>query len=189
MTFLTRPVEFPRQRRMYDDQRTGMGGATMVGMVDPTNAMLSFREAAYAGVIQPARGRIHNDCLVFFDMEHGFPRFSFARLIDDEITSVAIFAPAEPVEGRKCFQLGIATPEEYRRQGHARALVPMALDELKALLFKGGIKDFYVEAMIDVDNEASNRVALATLTKDREEGIDKPSGKPAYQYLIRFQEG
>lgn len=48
---------------------------------------------------------------------------------------------------------------------------------------KGKLPLFYIEAIIDLNNIASQKVALKTISNTPKETIDKISGKPAYQFI------
>ena len=159
----------------------------MPGLTDPFPALQSIQQAYAAGQINLQRGRVDRDLYVFVDQPNGEPRFNYVRLSGQTVTCLVEFAVTLPVEGSPCFQVGYAVDPAYRRQGLAKHLLPAAITELQAGFGGAGMPGFYVEAIVGVDNIASQKVAAAGITPDIVEGIDHHSGVPIYQYLKKFE--
>jgi RimJ/RimL family protein N-acetyltransferase len=91
----------------------------------------------------------------------------------------------DPIEGTPCFQIGYAVPEAYRRQGRAKTVVGMAVEELQRG-FSGRGPALYVEAVVGVDNAPSRRVAEQMLSATPDTITDEVSGLPALHYLRKL---
>jgi hypothetical protein len=79
----------------------------------------------------------------------------------------------------------------YRVRGSrslATETVTAAFAELQQGLKRGGIKRFCVEAMIDVSNVMSQRVAVKTISDKPVETPDSISGLPALRYVREIGE-
>lgn len=77
-----------------------------------------------------------------------------------------IFIPAEPIEGCPCFGAGYAVAEDERGKGIAQAMLESSIQELRNGIrpgLAGQVPGFYVEALVGVDNIASNKVASNVL--------------------------
>lgn len=156
-------------------------------MTDPSVAMMSFQEELLAGRLSLERGRLDNDLHFMADAVPGVPRFTYVRLEGNRVIAFATFVMTEPYKGSPCMQLGYAVPEEERGRGLATDLVGAAIAELRNGF--AGHPPFAVEAVVGVENFASQKVASRTLTEQRREIIDGVSGKPAYQYIQKFKTG
>lgn len=117
------------------------------------------------------------------DQPDGNIRLSYVRLDGMKLTAFAVLAVTEPIDGTPCFQIGVAVPEQFRRQGRAKEIMTAALAEMASGFGRAGVKEFYVEAIVSVDNEASNRAAASVLSDDPKSVTDQFSGEPALQYL------
>lgn len=157
-------------------------------MTDPANAMDSLQSALSAGQIRLQKGALDPELYFFYDTPHGTERFSYVRLEGRLVTAFVEFVRWEPIEGRLCMHIGYAVPEAYRGKGRASEAVTAAIAELQHRLKRGGIKEFYVEAMVDADNVASQRVALKTISYSPIEAKDSITGLAALQYIRKIGE-
>jgi hypothetical protein len=82
----------------------------------------------------------------------------------------------------QCFHLGYAVPEKYRGQGKGNDIVAMAMKELAHGLGRAHITNFYIEAIVGTDNEASHKIATKLLSGMPAPITDEVSGLPAFQY-------
>jgi GNAT superfamily N-acetyltransferase len=161
----------------------------MPAMVDPTSALVSFQEAFRRDTINPERGRVDRKLLVLLDEPRpGVHRFTYARVQGKTVMALCSFSPADFHERLPVFQAGVAVPEQYRGQGRGKEIMAAAIAELKNGFFNAGIKQFWIEAIVAKDNHASNALAMATITKDRAEIVDKDSGTPAYHYMVKAEQ-
>ena len=106
-------------------------------------------------------------------------RHVFAKIINKEILALSIFGLVEPVEGLECWAVGYAVSEKYRRQGLAEEAFYKGLAILKSTRLRNDVKNFYVEAVIDVTNIASLGLAEKLFHSGGEKIIDEESGAPA----------
>ena len=93
------------------------------------------------------------------------------------MTALANFTPNGSVDGSPCWALAYAVPEALRGQHRAREIVQAGIAELQNG-FKGH-PHFHVEAVIGVDNLASQRVAANVICREAETIIDSHSNEPA----------
>jgi hypothetical protein len=133
-------------------------------MVDPYDALTSFQRALDSGQLRLQRGSIDTDLFVHADSPNGKHRFIYIRLEGQTITAMATAVMTDPIKGVLCFQLGVAVPKAFRSQGRAKDAVNAAIIELKHGLARNKISTFFVEAVVGTHNEASKRVAAATIS-------------------------
>lgn len=105
----------------------------------------------------------------------------YSRLDGRVVSAYACFIPADRLEGAPCFQVGYAVPEAYRGQGRATDVVSAGIAELRNGFT--GQPPLWVEAVVGLDNPASQKVAAKVLTPDCKPITDQVSGLPAPQYL------
>lgn len=103
------------------------------------------------------------------------------------MTAFVNFADCAPVERIRCFQIGYAVPQAYRRQGQAKDIVRMAISEMQHGFKLAGVAIFYIEAIVGADNRPSQRVAEQTISATPVRMIDEISGMPAFQYLRKIE--
>ena|SRR5689334_348159 len=156
-------------------------------MTDPTNALQSFQQALLHGGIQLQPGVLDRDIYVYFDRPNGASRFTFIRLEDTTVTAFVEFASCEAIEGTPCFAIGYAVPEAHRNQGLARNAIRAAISELQNGLGVIGLSVFYVEAIVGVDNKASQRVAEKVISDTPVLVTDQVSGLPAFRYVRKVE--
>ena len=157
-------------------------------MTDPGNAVDSFQKVFSDGRIKLQKGSLDSDLYLFYDAPKGTPRFTYVRLEEKTVTAFVEFVPWDPIDGLRCMHIGYAVPEAYRGKGRATEIVTAAIAELKNGLKRGGIKEFYVEAMVGSDNVASQHVAAKAISDKPVETMDRISGLPALQYLRKIGE-
>lgn len=156
----------------------------MPQLTDPLNALLSFQRALRNRSVRPMPGELDSTVLVFRDEPNGELRLTYARLEGDKVAALVNFTPADPIEQEvPCFGIGYAVHQDYRRQGRAKSLVEAAIAELRNGLGRNGIHAFHIEAVVGVDNIASQRVAEQTLTPESKPGTDQFSSVPILQFV------
>jgi hypothetical protein len=117
-------------------------------LTDSSDALTSFQQALLDGEIQLRRDDLDPKLFVHHDSPQGKMRLTYARLDGQTVTALALVVMGDPIEGLPCFELGVAVPEEYRRQGRAKKIVEAAIAELKHGLARNKIPTFYVEAIV-----------------------------------------
>lgn len=103
------------------------------------------------------------------------------------MTAFVVFALCEPIEGTPCFAIGYAVPEAYRNQGRAKKAISAAIAEMQNGFGRLGYSVFYVEAIVGLDNKASQRVAEQVISDKPVAVTDQVSGLPALQYLRKIE--
>jgi hypothetical protein len=159
----------------------------MAAMTDPTSSLTSFRDMFALGALPVQRGALDPTLVVLVDAPTGTPRFTYARIEENEVTALAIFATVEPLDGVPCFQLGYAVLDGKRGHGRAARLIRAAIEEMRNGWRRAGVKSFFVEAIIDRNNAASNRVATSVIAVQPEAITDAFTGTPANRYLRLYE--
>ncbi|WP_235499626.1 GNAT family protein [Frateuria sp. Soil773] len=156
-------------------------------MTDPYAALTSFQQALSQGEIAVQPGALNPDVFVHADQPNGEMRLTYVQVDGGTVIAFATFVGCDPVEGRPCFQIGYAVPDTRRNQGLATSLVKAAIAEMQHGFTRARLTPFFIEAIVGVDNLASQHVAAKTLSADRVEVTDRQSGQPAYQYLRKIE--
>lgn len=155
-------------------------------MTDPSDALVSFQKELSAGRVKLQKGVLDPSIWVYLDNPTGTPRFTYVRLKGTTVVALVVLIVVDPIGGAPCFQIGYAVPPEFRNNGLAKGAVRSAIDELWNGMSRNGLKEMYVEAIVGMDNEASKRVAEATLSTTSNAITDTVSGQPALQYVSRL---
>lgn len=155
----------------------------MSSMTDPINALVELQRALDKRIVSPHPCAIHKDISVIVDQPNGAPRYTYTKVKNGKVQSIALFVLTEPVEGIPCFQMGWATVESLRDQGLATDTTTKGIDELRNGLKKHGVGKFYIEAIVSDSNQPSNRIAKKLLSDSPVKCTDSFSGEPAVQYL------
>ena len=158
----------------------------MPDLVDPTDSLISFQYAFSNGLIKPSPCVVHPSMKVLLDDAEGTPRFTYAFFEGEKVKGVAVYIPGEPVEGKPCFGVGYAVADEYKMQGIGTRLLIASIEEMQ-YGFRNSLNEFYVEAIVGVDNQASNKLAAKVLSDTPEPGTDSYSGQPINQYMKLFK--
>jgi GNAT superfamily N-acetyltransferase len=157
-------------------------------MTDPMNGLLSFQEALLQKLIEPRPGQFNSSLSVLEDNPNGELRVTHARVVEEAVHGTVMYCVVDPVGRIPCFSVGYAVSEEQRRQGVGASLLQESIEELRREMFRVGVKDFYIEAIVGINNDASNGLASKILSHDPVRTTDKVSGEPAFQYLKRIKE-
>lgn len=160
-----------------------------IQMADPHVGMVSFQQALRAGILQLAPVKGHPDLYSHFDVPApDVGRLTYVRL--DKARNVRAFVACVmngTVGGHPCVSLGYAVPEDVRTQGLAKQIVKDVIQDTLLQVGRMGATAVYFEAIVDVENVASQRVAEAALEVERESITDGESGRPAYRYTKRYE--
>lgn len=158
----------------------------MPELTDPTPAMVSFQQAVRHGEIALQRAALERDVFVYMDkLPSGATRFAYAQMNGGIVLAFANFVTVGFEEDLPVFQIGVAVPKSERGKGRAKHVVATGIAELKHGLNRAHPgAAFYVEAVIGLDNKASQRVAEAVISADAPKPItDSVSGLPALHYI------
>lgn len=158
-------------------------------MVDPHNGMVSFQRALRLGVVKIGAVEGFRDLYSCIDEPTpGELRLTYIRLSSDRRTVMA-FATCimnGNINNNPCVSIGYAVPEKLRDSGHAKTIFLDVIRDQLLQAQRAGHKYVYFEAVMDVANYASQRVAGAVLGGTPESIIDAVSGRPAYRYATKF---
>lgn len=159
-------------------------------MADPHAGMISFQNALREGILDIYPVPNYIDLFAHLDEPTpGTQRFTYVRLTEDRQTVVAFvaFIMNGQIDDWPCVAAGYAVPEEFRGRGHGKKVLMDAIDDLLLQAGKNGQSVVYVEAVIEVTNIASQKVAESALAGAvRDEIIDSASGKLACRYTSRY---
>ncbi|MGN7510721.1 hypothetical protein [Aeromonas salmonicida] len=91
------------------------------------------------------------------------------------------------IDGYHCIAVGYAVPKNDRNKGYAKQILREVIEDLVLQAGKNGAETIYIEAVVDVTNLPSQRVAGTVLNVEKENITDSASGKPAYRYTARYE--
>jgi hypothetical protein len=158
----------------------------MSSMTNPMDALTSLQAEIFNGI--PLRVcNINSELQMFVDQPNGRHRFTFVKVESNIIKSFATYVFVSAKNKMPCVNIGYAVPPEYRQQGLATEIVEKSLNEVKAEFLQNGISSFYVEAVIGINNVASQKLAVKLLSDEYQEIIDDVSGERANFYSCLVQ--
>lgn len=159
-------------------------------MADPMSALLSFQKEVSAGMSTVASNGSPN-IRVFRDELNEKTRFSYARIVHGQVRSLVMFVSGGVKNDVPCFDVGYAVATQFRGLGYAKEIVEQGVKELSVGLRQAtGLSEFWLVAVIGMENFASQSVAKSTLSNTFEQVVDEFSGLPAlvFRRLIKFEE-
>jgi ribosomal protein S18 acetylase RimI-like enzyme len=140
-----------------------------------------FQRALNKKLIECQKGDIHDDIIFHMDKLQGSLRFTYGLIgAESRLKASCVVIPSNPYKEKPCFDIGLATLEKFRRQGHGESILQKSIDELKNGLNRNGITEFYIELKVDSGNEASHNLCR----KFSDEVIEKENGR-IYLKLIK----
>lgn len=149
-------------------------------MADPMVALRLLQQALDAGQVD--LGGLEGGYLKMQDRVPSGERYSYAKIIDGVAQAVSIFGLDEPIDGLDCFSVGYAVNEKYRRRGLAVEAVNTGIEDLKKRFLKTKMERFYIEAVIEVSNISSIKVAQKLFSEPGLPCIETYSGKRSLQF-------
>jgi RimJ/RimL family protein N-acetyltransferase len=156
-------------------------------MPDLAAALESFQEALLAGNITIAPSLSHHNLHVFQDNAEGQLRITCAWIIEGEVFGIVVFVPVEDVESTTCFNVGYAVDPAHRNTGVGGKIVDLALSELKNILSQYGNGQYCVEAVINTQNDPSNKIARKCISPTPKNITCQVSGDDAFQYIKHYK--
>ena len=160
----------------------------MTAPLDATHGLAARQVALLSGELnlRPARSNAHlHGCA---RSEGGGPVLCYILVEDGTaVTAMVNFRPREPIEGVPAFNIELAVPEDRRRQGRGQEAVDAALLELRHELADEGVHTFHIEAIVEMENAASRRIAENSISEHTTRTSDPYSGRPAFRYLRTFE--
>ena len=157
----------------------------MAELTDPTPAMTSFERAMLEGAIMPENAALYPDVVAYLDRTpNGATRFTYAQIAGRRVVAFANFIMVGHEAGLPVFQVGVAVPEIERTKGRAKHIIRAGIAEMKHGLGRAHPgAAFYVEAVVGLDNGASQRVSAAVISNQPTSITDSVSGLPALHYI------
>ena len=158
----------------------------MSAMTDPMDALVGFKAAYTTLKLQAAA--LERD--LFVHLDEPAPevlRYTYARVVGGVVEAIALFVVVDLYEGLPCLQTGYAVDHAFRRQGRAKAVLSASIAELAHGFSRTPVEEFWVEALVGTDNEASQAVARAVLGSEGTACTDEQSGQPAIAYFRKVK--
>ncbi|MBK9293427.1 MAG: hypothetical protein IPM57_03135 [Oligoflexia bacterium] len=141
---------------------------------DPMEGLRSFQQMLDTGIHLKNLG---TDYLGGYDEAPGRKRYSFAKVVDGEVQSLATFGQEDPINGVENYSINYSVSEKYRGRGLAVEVANKGIEELAKIYRETNTKSFRVDAIIDLMNTHSIKVAKKLFpgpgikTKDHFTGI------------------
>jgi hypothetical protein len=114
---------------------------------------------------------------IYFEKDKAldYDRYTYARLDGLKVQQTVVLNGNQPLHGLPCFCLFYGTLEELRGQGNTIPFIQKILEQFKKDLPRR-YKEFYIETLIEIDNEASLAVAAKLFGEPSNEGVDELTG-------------
>ncbi len=158
----------------------------MPSMANPMVVLLGLQQSLNDGMPIDPTDLDANSYLTFYDEQPSGSRFSYAKVVDRQAQALAIFGVEERVANLDCFSVGYAVAEEHRGRGLSGEAVNKGLADLKRK-FGHKMESFYLEAMIDVTNAPSLKIAEKIFSVPGVKTTDDESGTPALYFRKLIQ--
>jgi RimJ/RimL family protein N-acetyltransferase len=155
---------------------------------DPMEALLSFQQVFNNGMTVI---KLDADYVERYDEINGAKRYCYAKIVEGEVQALATFGQEDPIEGLDCYSVNYSVSEKHRRRGLAVEVVNKGLKELKMRFGQTEMQSFYIDAIIDVTNNLSIKVAKKIFSSPGQKAKDRYSGTPSvyFQRLIVINSG
>jgi GNAT superfamily N-acetyltransferase len=137
--------------------------------------------------IQP--GTVDPNLLVHLDHPNGEMRLTYARLGEAGVSAIAIFIPADSLDGLPVFQIGYAVARHHRRRGIGKEIAQAAVNEFTAGMARRGVVHFYLETFVGVKNIGSQKIAAHVIGGEPKDVEDHDSGEAVLAYLKEIGSG
>jgi GNAT superfamily N-acetyltransferase len=151
---------------------------------DPMLGLKALQKAVNQGVVRMKACEHSPNLHVHEDVAVGLRRITFAAINHGRVRATVVFSPVESHEGLPAFGIGYAVVDKFRGQGLASTTVRQAIEELRRLVTAEFEGPFYIVAMVDTSNEASNRLARRILSDAPVQVHDEVTGDPSLQYFL-----
>ena len=127
-----------------------------------------------------------DDLYLEIDMGLGTERYTYARLDNLKVQQLVVLHGNQPLNGLPCFCLFYGTLEQLRGKGLTVKFIQQVLGQFKKDLRSGYGDEYYVESMIETDNEASLAIANKLFGEPSHDGADEISGASTriWQYKV-----
>ena len=148
-------------------------------MHEHQDPMTGFKtlELAFSQGFRMKRVSFTDDIYLEKDMALDAERYTYARLNKLKVQQTVVLNGNQPLHGLPCFCLFYGTLEELRGEGRTTAFITQILEQFKKDLHRRYGKEYYIESLIETDNEASLAIASKLFGEPSHEGVDKLTGK------------
>ena len=149
-------------------------------MNEAQNPMTGFKtlELAFSQGFRMKRVPFFDDTYIEIDIALGSERYTYARLNKLKVQQLVVLNGNQPLNGLPCFCLFYGTLEELRGKGLTVTYLKKILEQFKKDLKKSYGREYYIEALIETDNEASLAIAAKLFGEPSHDGFDEESGIP-----------
>lgn len=149
------------------------------------NALRSLEPAIRRGLVVMQPCELHRDLQVLRDVPDGItPRFTYAKVsAAGTVEGIAMLGVSEPIDGVPTFGLGYAIAEPFRGNGLAAEIANKAIEEFRNGAARNGLIRFFIEAVVGINNGASNATARKIFPDAPRPGTDAISGQPILAYV------
>ncbi|EMO4161992.1 GNAT family N-acetyltransferase [Morganella morganii] len=152
----------------------------MAQITDPSNALSGFQLALDSRGIHPKKCMLHTDLYTFTDEQNGVRRYTYAHIENGIAKGIVMFVTIPKINKTPSLGIGYAVMKSNENQGIATRLVKKSIDEIKSRFSFS----FYLQAIIDANNIASQKVALKTLPCTPVKIIEQQGNMPAYDFTF-----
>lgn len=129
----------------------------------------------------------NGEFIVPSDLEQGYlsmydevpsgKRYSYAKIVNNEVQVVAILGEEDRLNGIECYSVGYAVNEKHRGRNLSIEAVNRGLQDLiRILKHTTTIKRFYLEALVATTNFSSIKIAEKLFSSNGELTVDTESG-------------
>lgn len=128
------------------------------------------------------------DLYLHADQPEGTVRLTYAMFSDDKktVTAMAIIHFTERyANGMSKWSIGWYVNPDYRSKGLGANITKLALDEFVKNMKPNLPSDFYIEASVDPENIASNKIAEKLI--GNKEVVKDENGIESYSYLKEYK--
>ncbi len=164
-----------------------LGNKAKGEMVNPMDGLKELQKAMNSGFdLTPCA--LYSDLTMVADTPDNKPRFTYVKTDSGHITAYGVYVFADPIDGVMCLNMGYAVPPKYQNKGLGSEIIKKSIEELKNGIRRQGISEFYIEALVGVDNHVSQKLAKKFISSEFKKVTDSHSGLPAYHYtkLVRL---
>jgi len=123
---------------------------------------------------------------IYIEIDQGLIglRYTYARLKGLKVQQLVVLDQVQPLHGLPCFSLFYGTLEELRGKGLTPPFIKDVLKQFKKDLHSNYGKHYYIESLIETDNNPSLAIARKIFGEPNHDGIDEESGIPTriWQY-------
>lgn len=158
----------------------------MPSIANPIVVLQSLQQSLNDGMPIDPTDLDANSYLTFYDEQPSGSRFSYAKVVNRQAQALSIFGVEERLGKLDCFSVGYAVSEKHRGRGLSIEAVNKGLADLKRK-FGYKMESFYLEAMIDMTNAPSLKIAARIFAVPGIKTIDDESGTPALYFRKLIQ--